>query len=424
MLKLPLRSSVSVAVFLGIVIAAALMLGWYGARYAVARQLIDADNLTHAVWAALVQNRAGFLYQWKAANTSAALPYLRRATELNSHGAAYWVDLARGCELADQIECAGSAYEKAVVLAPMRPGFIWELANYSLRVGDNEKALKGFAQYLRLLPSTRERTFRLVSRGIHDPALLWEKVVHVSGDPETELAYLNFYKKQDAQAETAQLWSEVMEEGKLFPASAAVPYVDRLLEGLEYDQAKQAWTDMQAKGIVQAQQPDDDLVYNGNFEEKPLNGGFDWRLHEQPYLYLDVAQPASCRESRCLYVNFTVPQNLEYEPVYEIIPVKPHQLYSLSAYVRSQDITSDSGPRLRVVDPQCEACITAMTSSVIETRPWHKVEVTFMTGPRTQVLKLSVFRQRSRVFPMEISGEFWLDSVSLKLAGGAKTPAL
>src|SRR5258707_1369152 len=83
---------------------------------------------------------------------------------------------------------------------------------------------------------------------------------------------------------------------------------------------------------------------------------------------------ASCRESSCLYLNFTVPQNLEYEPVYEIIPVKPHQLYSLSAYVRSQDITSDSGPRLRVIDPQCATCITAMTPSVIETRAWHKME--------------------------------------------------
>ena len=214
-----------------------------------------------------------------------------------------------------------------------------------------------------------------------------------------------------------------MAEGKPFPASAAVPYVDRLLETLEYHQAKNAWADLHAKGVIRARQPDGNLIFNGNFEGKPLNGGFDWRLHEQPYLFLDVAQPGSCRESRCLYMNFTVPQNVEYEPVHELVPVQPHQLYSLSAYVRSQDITSDSGPRLRVVDPQCEDCITATTPSVIETRPWHKVEVTFMTGAQTQVIKVSVFRPRSRVFPMEISGEFWLDSVSLKLAGGATAPA-
>jgi len=48
MLKLPLRSSVSVTVFLGIVIATALVLGWHAVRYAVARELIDDDSLKRA----------------------------------------------------------------------------------------------------------------------------------------------------------------------------------------------------------------------------------------------------------------------------------------------------------------------------------------------------------------------------------------
>jgi len=83
--------------------------------------------------------------------------------------------------------------------------------------------------------------------------LIWQKVIHPSGDPQTELAYLNFYKKQEAQAETAPLWAEVMAEGKPFPASAAVPYVDRLLEGMEYDQAKLAWSDLQVRGIIRGE---------------------------------------------------------------------------------------------------------------------------------------------------------------------------
>jgi hypothetical protein len=108
-----------------------------------------------------------------------------------------------------------------------------------------------------------------------------------------------------------------------------------------------------------------------------------------------------------------VPQNLEYEPAYQIIPVRPHRLYSLSAFVRSVDITSDSGPRLRVADPECPACLDVMTPASVESRSWHKVNVSFITGKEAEVLRVSVFRPRSRNFPMEISGEFWLDSVSL-----------
>src|SRR5712691_2790443 len=109
MLKLPLRSSASRGAFLAIVIAAALMLSLYSVRYAVTREFIDTDSLERAGWAlrldsqnALVQNRMGFLYQWQTASTSMALPYLRRATELNPHVPAYWIDLANGCELAGQ----------------------------------------------------------------------------------------------------------------------------------------------------------------------------------------------------------------------------------------------------------------------------------------------------------------------------------
>src|SRR6266481_7304913 len=84
MLKFPLRSGVSIAVFLALVIEAALMLGLYAVRYAAARELIDTDNLERASWAvrldpqnALVQNRAGFLYQWQT-------PALRRRCHISS----------------------------------------------------------------------------------------------------------------------------------------------------------------------------------------------------------------------------------------------------------------------------------------------------------------------------------------------------
>src|SRR5690349_16591392 len=126
MLKFPLRSTVSITAFIAVVIAATLMLGAYAIRFALAQELIDTNNTEHALWAvrldpknALIQNRAGFLYQWQTAGTSKALPYLQRATELNPRVAAYWNDLANSCELAGQLECARGAYEKAVMLAPM-----------------------------------------------------------------------------------------------------------------------------------------------------------------------------------------------------------------------------------------------------------------------------------------------------------------
>jgi hypothetical protein len=409
--------------------AGGLLLIVQASRVATAAQWTEAEDIGKLNQAtrldpgnALAENRLGFLYLREASDVTAALPHLRRATELNPRVAVYWVDLANGYEMSGQLDGARDAYERAAALAPMRPDFTWELANYYLRAGESDKALTGFARYLHLVPSAREQAFAILGRGLNDPALVWEKVVRVSGDPETEVGYLAYLKFQNAAFSTARFWNELVAQGKPMPASTAVRYVDRLLENQEYGEAKRVWSDLQKAGAVPANAPDGNLVFNPNFEQKFLNGGFDWRIHQEPFVDFDLPQSGFCKENRCLYLNFSVPHNSDYEPAFEIVPVKPNQTYTLSAFVRSQDITSDSGPRLRVLDAQCPTCLDVSTPAALETRAWHKVDTTFTTGPNTQAIKLSVWRPRSRVFPMEISGEFWLDSVSLKPVTQAVTP--
>ena len=88
--------------------------------------------------------------------------------------------------------------------------------------------------------------------------------------------------------------------------------------------------------------------------------------------------------------------------------------------MRSQEITSDSGPRLRVIDLECLTCLDAATTAAIGTTAWHKEELTFLTGPATHLIRLSIWRPRSRVFPMEISGDFWLRAVTMRAEESAR----
>jgi tetratricopeptide (TPR) repeat protein len=430
MLTVPLRSRFAAVVFLLGIIAAGLLLVQQTARLATAAEWTETEDIERLSAAArldpgnpLIYDRLGFLYLREASDVSAALPHLRRATQLNPRVAVYWLDLANGCEMSGDLDCARTSYEKAVALAPMRPDFIWDLANCYLRTGDNERALAGFARYLHFVPEAREQAFALLNRGINDPELVWQRVVRVSGNMELELGYLAFLKRQNAKFATGPLWSDLVGQRQPLPVNAALPYVDRLLDNQEYDEAKRVWSDLQTSGSLSGKQEVGNLVFNGKFSEKPFNGGFDWHLHPEPFLEVDFTQSSSCKETHCLYLNFAVPHNADYEPLYQIVPVQPGRSYMLSAFVRSQAITSDSGPRLRVIDPECPDCLQAMTPPALETRSWRSVEVTFVAGPKTRAVKLSVWRPRSRVFPMEISGEFWLDSVSLKPEGATASSA-
>jgi hypothetical protein len=176
------------------------------------------------------------------------------------------------------------------------------------------------------------------------------------------------------------------------------------------------WQDLGRLGIVKkpASEDRDNLIFNADFAQAPLNAGFDWRFPKVPYLSLDFSDSGGYRGGRCLRLDFTVGQNDEYEAAYQIVPVAPNQAYVLTAYTRSESITSDSGPRLRVLDPACGACLDVSTETTVGTTPWHAVSLMFSTGPHAQVVRVSVWRPRSRSFPMEITGTFWLDAVSLK----------
>jgi len=135
---------------------------------------------------------------------------------------------------------------------------------------------------------------------------------------------------------------------------------------------------------------------------------------------IDFFDKDAYRGTHCFRLAFTLKQNEDYESVIEFVPVLPGQSYAVTAYVRSRDITSDSGPRLRVLDPVRPSELDTSTDGTIGTTPWHQLKVTFTTGAETHAVRLSIFRPRSRAFPFEISGDFWLDEVRLEaLAAGA-----
>jgi len=157
-------------------------------------------------------------------------------------------------------------------------------------------------------------------------------------------------------------------------------------------------------------------VFNGGFEETPLNAGFDWRYQSLPFASVTFSNAAAHSGSRVARIEFAGERNDESEPVYQWVPVQPSRPYLLTAFVRTQAITSDAGPRLRVLDPRCAAGLDAATEPTIGTTPWHQVHVSFTTGPQTRLVKIAVWRPRSRAFPFDITGTFWLDDVSLTSA--------
>ena len=359
-----------------------------------------------------LQHRLGQVYQ--EIDPAESVRYLRRATELSRYSRLYWSDLASACQSIGDTQCADRATEHLLKLCPMVPCYHQLAAESYLEKNRLDESLAQFRRLLELDPIYATDTWAALLT-VFEPDVIFQKVA-TSMDSMGQVGYVDFLSAQGDNDAAYRIWSYVAANPGPFPVSSVQPYLERLINLGRIEEAAHVWQDLERRRLVKRSDVEakDNLVFNSGFEQLPLNAGFDWRTGSTNYLALDFAAPGAYHGAHCLRVDFTVGSNNEYEPVYQIVPVHSNRTYSLEAYVRSQDITSTSGPVLRVSDAQQRGFEDAISETTVGTTEWHPVSLSFSTGPETQSVRLSLWRPRGRNFPMEISGSFWLDAVTLE----------
>jgi tetratricopeptide (TPR) repeat protein len=429
--RVPLRSpALRLAVF-ALFLLPALLLTAETVRVTTAATLADSRSLNKVRWSLRIDpgnprlyHRLGLLAYLAAVfpepgqmiSAEDSIGFLKKAVDLSPYQAPYWLDLAATCDALHRPDCANAAFERAVKLDPMRPQLRWLAANCYLREGLTDSALTHFRQVLALDDSYASDTFRICTRVLRGSQSSLESILPPDSSPGLKLSYINSLLAEGQADVACQLWTRTLSNDPRLSFALVQPFLDGLITLGRMRQAKAIWLDLEKLGVTPRDSAagQKNQIYNGNFEQVPLNAGFDWRYVESAYLSLNFGDNQAYEGSRCLRLDFTVDRNEEYEPVYQMVPVLPAQSYFLKAYVRSEDVTSDSGPRVHIVDPACSSCLNVSTQGTVGTTAWHPVSVAFSTGPGTEAVKISVWRQRGRAYPASISGSFWLDSVSLE----------
>ncbi|HEV2493652.1 MAG TPA: hypothetical protein VG204_11355 [Terriglobia bacterium] len=437
--EISLRSLWRIVLLLAIVVALSIVLGAAVLRTGVAETLASsgsASDLQRALTIdpgnAELHRQVGVfdLYLADPPDPAAALAHLHRAVELDPESPLYWSNLGAACESAGDRACADSAYARLLTLAPMTPRYLWAGANYQLRSGNTDEALAQFRRLVAVssdldLASGRqyiEQTLEICLRALGDPQTIFQQVLADQPRPDAKLDFVDYLSRHDRFDDAYKVWVKTAANAGPFPFVDVQDYLGRLLIQSRYQEAWGVWKDLLRLGMVPRPPGDepDNLVFNGSFEAPPLNAGFDWHFAEVPFLSLDFGAPQAYHGARCLRLEFAK-RNDVFQPVYEFVPVTPQQPYVLTAYVRSENITSDTGPELRVFDPVHPENLDVSTETTVATTAWHPVSLTFRPGPDTRFVMLAIRRSRGRSFPTEISGTFWVDAISIKPASSATT---
>jgi hypothetical protein len=93
----------------------------------------------------------------------------------------------------------------------------------------------------------------------------------------------------------------------------------------------------------------------------------------------------------------------------QYVPVIPDVSYVASAWVKSEELQSANGPRLRVYDGY-RNLEYAHSDETLGTSSWHRVQTVFTAGKDTSLVVIRFSREPGSTL---IQGRFWIDNVRL-----------
>jgi tetratricopeptide (TPR) repeat protein len=353
-------------------------------------------------------DRLARLLMYDGDGTASAISHYQAAVDLNPYAAKYWLDLADAYMVTGNPSEQQRSLERALLFDPTTPDVAWEAANFFLLRGDRDKALHNFATVLANDPQRVTRALELCWNASGDADELLDK--SIPKNPDSYLSFLRLLMRQSNVQAAERVWNRLVALDQPFPAKTAFPYLDFLLENKEVAAAHNAWLQLPRidRGLAPYMPSESNLIVNGGFEEKILDGGFDWIY--RPMAHVDLALDASEFHSgaRSLSVTFDG-QNPVNSGISQIIPVKPNTEYAFSAAYRTEEIMSASGPRFSIVDPYTNKSYV-LTDDCLGTSPWRVQEAQFRTDAETNLLLLSISRQPPG--PL-IKGKMWIDDVKL-----------
>jgi hypothetical protein len=399
-----------------------VLTGWVVKAYVadVLASRPTVDNLERAVKLdpsnADYHMRLGRLYEYSPLDVQLekAEEHFRRATYLDSYDPQTWLELAVAMEFQARIGEAGACLRRVHLLAPNLPAYQWPIANFYLLQGSIDEAFRHFRIVLAGTSQYDSNVFGLAWKATDDAGKILQQVI-----PErvtTEFSYLNFLVSQRRLNEAQAVWNRIVAGREAFSPGQSSSYIDSLVGAQRADEAYQVWTDLRKKGLIRYSSlpSETNLISNGEFEDELLNMGFDWRIASVEGVYAGLDTSTYHSPSHALLVQFTGKQNLQYQHVYQYVKVSPGQSYRLQAFMKTEDITTDSGPRLEVYDAYNAAALDKLTDDLTGTSDgWTPLLLDFATGPKTELIVVRLVRLPSKKFDNLISGKVWLDDVRL-----------
>ena len=422
-MEIPLDGRRKRALLLGSIAVAAILI-WQASVLWLARYRLESGNLALMMRGIALTpgdgagwDRIGQLQQSDFANLNIpkAIAAYRKAVTVDPRSPHYWLDLATAYEVAGDNARAQDAYAHAKAASPLSAEVAFSYGNFLMRNGSYPEAYKELQQAVgsdpKLLPLAISRTWR----ALEDVNGLNQML------PATSDAYLqavDFFASIHQMEPALVEWQHLIALGQSVRLPATFSFLDELIGNDRADDAQRVWHEaLTAAGLPREEPPGHSLIWNGDFKQDFANGGLGWRWSPVQGVAIDFDSEPGPQGLRALRLDFSGGSNVNLGAPWEFVPVQPQTAYHFHAYMRTEDVTTESGLRFSILDPNHPNEVGVLTDNLTGTHAWNALDVNVTTGAATHFLLVRLFRAPSRLFDNQLSGTVWIAGVSLVEAG-------
>jgi tetratricopeptide (TPR) repeat protein len=341
------------------------------------------------------------------ADPAESLAAYKQAVERNPHSAALHMNLAGAYEAAGDIANARAQFAEASAVYPLSAEVNWNYGNFLLRQGQDEE---GYTQIHKAILSDRSLLTLAASRvwrASRDVDVLLDRVL--PQDAEAYTRALDYFSSIHATAPSLAVWRRLTSLGQPLELSKSFPLIEALIQDDDAADATRVWAQaLTAAGMPSYEPPNHSLIWNGNFTHDFENGGLDWRYDPLVGVAFDFDSTPGGRQGRSFRMDFGGGSNFGIDQPMQYVPVEPSRAYHFRVSMRTEDITTESGLRFWITDPNHAGVTNLLTENLTGSNPWKTIAAEFTTGPETHFLAIHLRRTESRLFENRLSGTVWV----------------
>jgi tetratricopeptide (TPR) repeat protein len=400
----------------------AIFLCYFGVRNAIATYYLNLDTRAGYERAVALEPASArnwfllgrsYLYDFEQPEPVRAVQSLQRAVSLDPYSAEALLDLAAAYDGEGATADARRAFLAAQRVYPLSADVAWSYGNFLLRQGEQDAAFSEIRKAIELEP---KRAAEAISRALRvqpNANILLDKAVPPT--PAVYLPILLSLSNADDLDNAQLVWNRLIALQQKVPMSEMYFLINELIRQRRVADAVHTWN--QAVSIMQNPPPPDpagSLLWDGGFESGYTGGGFSWHfIPATSDVQISLDQTEKHSGKRSLRILFNGHRNISFEDACHNIAPEPGRKYLLSAWVKTQSLTSSEGVRLQIFVFTATNTESVETEEVHGTQPWKQVQLVWVAPPGAGFGSVCVKRKMSDMPESDIEGAAWLDDISM-----------